>query len=268
MTRILPWLVLLLSVPAYARSGDVELLPDVTVRLRAALYAPAEPDFQWTGWVGAGAGLLRVKKVTAYTTADIETIVGNTRRTFDANQANYHLELGARRDFERSAVMLVFHHVSRHAVDRPKTQAVDWNILGVRATLQSPPSFPVPTRLTVGAGHTTQQSLINYRWEFTGRIESDLVTWPFGEVYLLADVRGVTADFSEEFPRSSFVDLSAEIGPRWTRGGRSFALFVAYERRNDVLLLTPALRTRALFGFRIGFAGDASSNTPSKEWTR
>ena len=36
--------------------------------------------------------------------------------------------------------------------------------------------------------------------------------------------------------------------------GRIFEAFAAYERRNDVFLLVPGARDRALFGIRIRFA--------------
>src|SRR5688500_1705692 len=73
--RRVAFLCVLLTPPAVGAAG-VERLPDLSVHLRAARYAPAEPDFHWNGWVGAGAGLLRVGDVTAYFTADVETIIG------------------------------------------------------------------------------------------------------------------------------------------------------------------------------------------------
>ena len=81
---------------AGAPSIAAELLPEVSVHLRAAHYAPAPPDFDWQGWIGAGAGLARFAGTTVYFTADVETIIGHELRTFDANQANYHLESGFR----------------------------------------------------------------------------------------------------------------------------------------------------------------------------
>src|SRR6058998_225639 len=113
MTRIAAFL-LLLNVAAVPAIAETVLLPDVSVHLLAAHYAPVDTDFRWVGWIGAGAGLVAVGGVTAYFTADVETIIGNTRRTFDANQANYHLEAGLRRRLgERHETAIVFHHVSR-----------------------------------------------------------------------------------------------------------------------------------------------------------
>src|SRR5262245_53319653 len=124
-------LVLALS-PALGRSDEVQLLPDLSANLEGAYYVPAEDAFVWDTWIGAGAGLLRVQTATAYISADIETVLGRERRAFDANQVNYHLEGGLRFEIGHQALGPVFHHVSRHLVDRPKTTLVDWNVLGLR----------------------------------------------------------------------------------------------------------------------------------------
>jgi hypothetical protein len=228
------------------------LLPEASLHLMAARYAPAETDFQWTSWVGGGVGLLRLREATLYGSANVETIIGNARRGFDANQANYHLELGVRRHFGGLGLAIVFHHVSRHAVDRPKVPAVDWNVLGFRASGRLPSGFPLPTRVEVGVGHTTLASLVGYRFEIAGGTDTRALTRGFGHVYLRTSARLVTTKRSNAFPRDGFLDLGAEGGVRFARGERALELFVAFERRNDVLLQVPASRDRALFGMRLG----------------
>ena len=47
-----------------------------------------------------------------------------------------------------------------------------------------------------------------------------------------------------------------EGGARFRRATRVFELFAAYERRNDVFLLTPGARDRGLFGIRFRLAGE------------
>ncbi|MBI3932918.1 MAG: hypothetical protein HY317_05850 [Acidobacteria bacterium] len=239
--------------PAAGDEGGAALLPDVFVRLTAARYSPTETDLHWTGWIGAGAGLVRIGGTTAYFDADVETILGDTRRPFEANQANYHLAVGLRRRVGKADVALFFHHVSRHEVDRPKPEAVDWNVLGLRASLRLPEGSPIPARVSASVGHTTLASLVGYRWEVTARGEADVLTRRWATLYLTADARLVTADSSEQFPRNGFADLRVEAGPRWRRDGRSLELYAAYERRNDVFIVGPGTRVRALFGFRIGY---------------
>jgi len=245
---------LVLSLGGIPATADTALLPDVSVHLLAAHYAPVDTDFRWVGWIGAGAGLVEVGGVTAYFTADVETIIGNTRRTFDPNQANYHLEAGARRRFgERHEAAIVFHHVSRHLVDRAKTEAVDWNLLGARLTGSRPGR--VPLGYAVGVGHTTLASLVGYRWEATGHLDAAILTGQTAELYVAADARYVTVERSDAFPRGNFLDRAAEGGVRWRRGGRALETFAAWQHRNDVFVEHPGTWSRALFGFRISYRG-------------
>jgi hypothetical protein len=240
-----------LAAAAPVSADPPAFLPEAFARLRAARYVPADDDQAWTGWIGAGADLLRAGRVTVEFTADVETIIGRERRTFDANQANYHLAGAARIGVGRFEVAPFFHHVSRHLVDRPKTQAVDWNMLGVRATAPLPDARG---RVTVGVGHTIQVSLVGYGWELTARSEVDLLKRDFGRVYAALDLRHVTAESVPAFPRGSFTDWTVEGGARWRSGPRSLDTFAAFERRNDVFVETPGARDRLLLGFRIGLA--------------
>jgi len=249
-----------------AEAGDSALLPEVYVHLQAARYAPTETAFKWDGWIGGGVGLLRVEGVTLYGTADVETIIGDEKRTFDANQANYHLEGGLRRAIGGGELRLYFHHVSRHYVDRPKTQAVDWNVLGLGVKGRF--TGPLPGRFALGIGHTTQASLVAYRWETMTEAELDLVTWPTGAAYLAGDARFVTREPSALFPEKRFVDFNVEGGLRFTRGSRTLRAFVAWDHRNDVLLELPGVKNRALIGIRVSFgeqgtyAGPTSGASP------
>lgn len=241
-----------LAAAAPVSADSPVFLPEAFARLKAARYVPADEDQAWTGWIGAGADLLRIGRVTAELTADVETVIGTERRTFDANQANYHLAAGARIAAGRYEVTPFFHHVSRHVVDRVKAQAVDWNMVGVRA------AAPLPDqrgRVTVGVGHTIQVSLVGYGWELTARGEVDLWKRASGPVYAVLDLRHVTAEPVPEFPRGSFTDLAVEGGIRWLSGTRALDTFAAFERRNDVFVETPGVRDRLLLGFRIGLAG-------------
>jgi hypothetical protein len=240
--------VLVVGAAAAARGGEAEWLPEVSVHLKAGRYLPAETAFGWTGWVGAGAGLLKLREATAYFSADIETIIGNELRGFDANQANWHLEAGLKLRAGDAYVVPFFHHVSRHLVDRPKTQAVDWNLLGLRVS-----AARGGVRAAASLGHTVQRSLVGYGWEARVLAEARAPRRGGGP-YLRGELRFVSAGSGTQPPGDGFVDLHGEAGLRGVREGRSFDLFVAWERRNDVFVEQPGARTRALAGFRIGYA--------------
>ncbi len=237
-----------LAAAGPARAADW-FLPQASARLQGARYIPSDEAQVWTGWIGAGADLVRAGGLTLELTADVETILGRELRTFDATQANYHLSGAARLSFGSVKVAPFLHHVSRHLVDRPKTQAVDWNILGVRAA--------VPLgggRGSVGGsiGHTTEVSLVGYDWELTAHGDVDLVRGGFGAVYALVDLRHVTAESVPAFPRGSFTDVTVEAGARWRSGARWLDTFAAFEHRNDVYVEVPGAKDRLLLGFRIG----------------
>jgi opacity protein-like surface antigen len=235
----------LLAVPV--RGAD--FLPAVSLHLEAARYAPVETDLHWTGTMGGGADIVEVGSLRAYIVGDVETIIGGTRRAFDATQANYRLETGVRRRVKGVTVNPFFHHVSRHLSDREKAPAVDWNILGVRVAAD----VGRDRRARVGGsiGHTTLASLVGYRWELTARGDVDVVRRERFAAYAAARARLVTIDPDPALPRDDFLDFAIEGGLRFPRQARVFEAFAAFERRHDVFLLTPGARDRGLFGVRI-----------------
>jgi hypothetical protein len=242
-----PWLLLGLGCPEL-RAGELELLPELKLRLMAARYAPSETDFRWVGWVGGSAGLVRAGTLTLFGSADVETIIGNERRAFDANQANYHLGSGIKRSFGARELALFFDHVSRHRQDRAKPVAVDWNTLGLRFSgrLARTPRL----RFELSLGHTTLASLVGYDFEGVAALESEVVDRARWALFLNGRLRGVTAEPSTALPRDGFVDVWLEGGLRFKRAQRSLELFAAFEHRNDVYVDALGVRTRALFGTR------------------
>jgi hypothetical protein len=232
-----------------------DFLPAVSLHLEAARYAPVETDLYWTTTIGGGADVFGVGGFRGYIVGDVETIIGSTRRAFDATQANYHLETGGRWLFHGVTVNPFFHHVSRHMIDREKEPAVDWNMLGVRAEARFSPRG---RRAKIGGsvGHTTLASLVGYRWELIGHGDLEVLGNERTSGYVRAGARFVTVDPEPELPRGDFLDWIVEGGFRFRNEHRVFDAFAAYERRNDVLLLVPSVLTRGLFGIRFRFGED------------
>jgi hypothetical protein len=254
-------LALALSAASGPPARAADLLPGVSLRLEAARYAPVETDLHWTTTMGGGADLLEVGRLRAYITGDVETVIGSTRRGFDASQANYHLETGGRWRAGRIIVNPFFSHVSRHLIDREKAPAVDWNILGV--AVETTLGHDGRARVGGSVGHTTLDSLVGYRWEVTGHGDVTLFRRDRVSAYGAARARLVTVEPEPELPRGDFLDWAVEAGLRFPRGAsgpggagrpRVLEAFAAYERRHDVFLLVPGARDRALFGLRIRLA--------------
>ena len=240
------WLFLGLAC-ADARAGELELLPELQLRLMAARYAPSETDFRWVGWMGGSAGLLRADALTLFGSADVETVIGSERRAFDANQANYHLGSGIKRSLGGHELALFFDHVSRHRQDRAKPEAVDWNTLGLRFSgrLGTP-----RVRFELSLGHTTLASHVGYGWEGVAALHADVVSRERWALFLNGRLHGVTAEPTPAMPRDGFVDVWLDGGVRFRRAQRILELFAAYEHRNDVYVTVPSVRDRALVGTR------------------
>jgi len=247
--RLAAFVCLLASAPAFAE--DVHFLPFLGPRLEAARYVPADEQFSWVGWIGANADLVEMGKWSAHFDANVETILGHRVRSFEAVQTNYSLEGGLRRDAGIGRVTLFFHHVSRHIPDRVKIQVVDWNFLGLAFDSPWPKSWDRRGGYFVSAAFTTLSSGVDYNWEARAAFDVDAARKGSNALFILADVRGVGARQSLGFPRGSFADFRAEAGYRRFQTSSQFALFAAYEHRNDALIPTALVIDRALFGFRI-----------------
>lgn len=246
------------SGPSPARGGasKTEFLAAVHGYLEAARYEPVEPELRWTTWVGASVELVRGPRATGYFAANVESVLGERVRSFEATQANYSLELGARIRASRGLVTPFFHHVSRHAQDRDKFEAIDWNFLGVKYERPWPPRFRRQGGFLVSGAVATLASAVEYAAEVRAAGEIGLRAASGSTPYLLADVRFVDAEASAAFPRDSLLDFRAEFGIKVRRETRALSLFVAYERRNDVYVERAGQRERALFGFRIRSGDD------------
>lgn len=240
--------LLLAAAPA---AGESTWLPELFLHLKGAHYAPTEPAREWTGWIGGGAGLLRVLETTGYLRADVETLLGSESFHFQATQSNYQLEAGAHRGLGRGDAALFFHHVSRHQVDSAKQAKVDWNLVGGRFTLPVRDSASLPVWASASLGWVVLASFVDYRWEATLRVDADVLPRAWGGAFASANARLVGTRVGPPYARSSFADWGGEAGLRRSHGGRSVEVFVAYEHRSDVELQVPGSRERALFGLRI-----------------
>jgi hypothetical protein len=247
-------IVLTLSGFATAAEADedrVKFLPFLGPQLEAARYSPPNEDFAWVGWIGASVDLVEKGKWSAYFNPNVETILGHRIRSFEAVQTNYSLEVGARRALRRGTLSGFFHHVSRHVQDRDKFQAVDWNFLGFKYDSPWPEKWGRRGGWSASVAVATLASAVEYNWEARASADIDLIRKGARALFVLADVRHVGAAETPDFARDSLTDVRAEGGFRHWEGTRQFALFVAYEHRNDALIPRSLVIDRALFGFRI-----------------
>lgn len=261
LSGVLILFVVVMGAAAASSGGDATLLPEARVDLSLSRYAPSDRDFIWTGWLGGEMGLVEQRGRQIALSGHIETILGNGERAYEARQGNYHITLSGQGRRGRTDVGVFVHHVSRHLLDRPMTGVAAWNIVGARGRRIL--GDPVLGRFTLsaGLGRVVQQTLVGYGWEATARLEAEVIRAPWGEGYVEADLRGVTARSSEALPRGGFLDARVEAGARWRRSRHLVETFAALDHRNDVYLDAPGARTRLLFGLRLGYAGGDAADT-------
>ncbi len=121
-------------------------------------------QFRWDTHFGGEFDLFNYVKGRATVVTDYEAVLGSEFRPFDPNQGIYILEPAGSWFVGRNEVSFVFHHVSRHLSDRPKTYAIAYNAALGRYLRK----FVLPNNTTVAvrasAGKITQRSQVDYTW--------------------------------------------------------------------------------------------------------
>lgn len=243
--------ILTSALSSTGAAEGLKFLPWMGPEMEGARYSSADSEFAWVGWIGAHVSLAESKKWSVYFNANVETILGHRVRSFEAVQANYSLELGARRVVGRGWVSPFFHHISRHVIDREKVRAVDWNFLGLRYESGWPERWNRRGGFSASAAVATLSSGVEYNWEARFSGDLDVIRRGRHALFFLADFRHVGAEATPAYPRNDVTDFRAETGLRRWQENSQFVIFVAYERRADALITSPLVTNRALFGFRI-----------------
>ena len=108
------------------------LLSRYDFHLSAAALQIDDPRFTWDVHFGGDLDVVDYVRGRTSLVIDYEAILGNQLRAFDPNQGTYTLEVSSSYRIRNTEVALMFHHVSRHLGDRPKTFAIAWNVVGAR----------------------------------------------------------------------------------------------------------------------------------------
>ena len=128
--------------------------------------------FRWDVNVGAEIDLMDYTAGRFIFAANYQAILGEELQKFDPNQGNYILLGALTARLVQTEAALVFYHQSRHLGDRPKTQPVDWNMLGGRVRR----GFLVGTTYLDARADlrwTVQRSFVDYEWEIDSQVRAD-----------------------------------------------------------------------------------------------
>jgi hypothetical protein len=178
---------------------------------------------------------------------DYEAILGNEFRIFDPNQGNYTLEASTSARVRGTEVALMFHHVSRHLGDRPKTFAIAWNVLGGRV-LRHEERNGVVIDVVADAGVMVQHSNVDYRW--VGDLDLGVKRQMTPRIAVFGRGSGhlIGVD-STVFSRDAQYGGSVEAGVRLAGREGVLELFAGVERRIDA----DQLKIGAEHWFQAGF---------------
>ena len=228
--------------------ASIEFIPRTVFHMGAEHLSGDDIRFAWDAHLGGEIDFVDFGRGRVTFFGDYQVVMGNELKRFDPNQGNYILEGAVSGRLPQVELAAVFYHQSRHLSDRPKTQAVDWNMVGVRARRAwIAGAMHVDARADVRG--TVQRTFVDYRWEFDGRVRADRVLRPQVGVLLAGAVRHLGVDGSRA--RGGQTGFRAEGGVRFDGSAGAVELFVAAERRIDPFPLQFSTMSWVTAGFRL-----------------
>jgi hypothetical protein len=208
-------------------------------------------DFRWDSHFGGEFDLINYVKGRATMVADYEAVLGSEFRPFDPNQGIYILEPAVSWFVGDNELSFVFHHVSRHLSDRPKTYAIAYNAALGRYLRKF--ILPDHTSLAVraSAGKVTQKSTVDYTWTIDWDVVARHPMNPYLELYARStgEVFGV---HPVGIPlRGTQYSTRLELGTRVIGRKADLELFLGAERRLDASAIEFLPVSWAIAGFRV-----------------
>jgi hypothetical protein len=246
------------AAPEFLPRYDFHMSVDRLMRSQTPRQAALDQRFSWDSHFGGSFDLVDYVVGRAAVIVDYEAVMGSEYRPFDPNQGNYTLEASVSgRVSDRTEIAAIFHHVSRHISDRPKSFAVAWNELGARLLHRR--TFGTATLdLDLEGGRVTQHSYVDYTW--IGELNV-LVRRPINQHVglfghgigqgFLVDPGGVPAWTVFRADRGAQAGSRIEAGVRLNGRGGAAEIYVGYEKRADADPLDRQPQRWALLGFRL-----------------
>ncbi len=234
--------------PATRMAGSPGALTAYDFHLNAAAFATDDARFGWRATFGGDVDLVDYGRGRVNFLANYEVILGSEIRAFDPNQSVYTLGLSASARWRGAELAAVFHHVSRHVIDRPKQIPIDWNLVGLRASRRvTTAGWAIDA--AARALWAAKRSTVDYTFEGGGdaaatrRLTARWAAIAAGNVTALGTVKNAG--------RGTLWGSWIEGGVRFEGGAGALDVFVAHERRIDADPFDRQVRSWALAGFRL-----------------
>lgn len=207
--------------------------------------------FRWDTHFGGEFDLFNYVKGRATVVTDYQAVLGSEFRPFDPNQGIYILEPAGSWFFGRNEVSFVFHHVSRHLSDRPKTYAIAYNAALGRYLRKFVLPHNASVAVRASAGKITQRSQVDYTWTIDWDVMARRPMNPHLELYgrSTGEVFGVDPVVRQRDGAQYTTRL--ELGTRVIGQKADLELFLGAEHRLDASAIDFVPVSWAIAGFRI-----------------
>jgi hypothetical protein len=254
LRRLVGLVITVLCLATYTHAQGVapetpQFMNRYDFHISMAALASDDRRFGWIGTVGGDMDIVDYVKGRTSLFAEYQVVLGDELRPFDPNQGNYTFDGSTSWRFGRTEVAGVFHHLSRHLSDRPKTEAVAMN--SVEAwVLRSFKAGKGTIDIRAGAGTVVQRSFFDYTWRTHGRLMARRPLTSTVGVFGHGSVETFGVD-------RSIANRGAQTGGRieagLSLGGKRGAveLFGGWEHMVDAYPLERVGRNWAFMGFRL-----------------
>jgi hypothetical protein len=236
------------SEPPGDAPAKAVFLPRTAFHMTAEHLSDDDPRYVWDANFGGELDLVGYGTGRFTFEANYQVILGEQIRAFDPNQGNYILAGAASVRVRATEIAAVLYHQSRHLADRPKQDAVDWNMFGGRVR-----------RRFVYRGATIDgradlrgvfmKSFVDYSWELDAGLRSDVNLRPGVGLMVAAGSRHLGVDGS--LNRGNQTGFRVEGGVRLEGRAGAIELFVSAERRIDPFPLEVGSAGWVTAGFRL-----------------
>jgi hypothetical protein len=208
-------------------------------------------EFRWDSHFGGEFDLINYVKGRLTVVGDYEAVLGSEFRPFDPNQGIYTLEPAVSWFVGDNELSFVFHHVSRHLSDRPKTYAIAYNAALGRYLRKFILSDRTSLSVRASAGKVTQKSQVDYTWTVDWDVVARHPMNPHLELFArsIGEVFGVNPVIRGRDSAQNSTRL--ELGTRVIGQKADLELFVGAEHRLDASAIDFVPVSWAIAGFRV-----------------
>ena len=245
---------------APACKSDFVFLNDIHGKGLWAKYITDNDAFNWNGQLGIDWDIFRYKNYYGYLLVNIETIIerNGSDFNFDPDYIRYMLEPGLRIEGKRANLLLIYHHVCRHDVDRFDRSTEKWNILGLKLESKKykPEEFNPQVKYiwrpygNVSFGKYVSRTDVSYDWDGILKIGFNILEYKNLLFYMENTTHLITQKQDRPSGKKYFIDTTVEPGVKVFGKKGEVALFCQYRHEHNVDIYNGTTEDWGLAGVR------------------